>query len=406
MISASEVGFFSMTPKERKKLGESRSKKSKLIEKLLAKPELLLATILIANNFVNIAIIILSTYLSTYLLTGIDNQIIYILVQMVGITFIILLFGEMMPKVYAVKFPGTINRAMAYPLFILSKLFYPISFLLIKLTNGANRKLKSKHSPDINIQELSHAIELASDELKEDKEILTGIVNSSTLDVKEIMTSRIDVFAIEYNSNFSDILKQVIDSGFSRIPVYVNNLDNIRGVLYIKDILPYFNNKNEENFNWQKLIRPHFFVPETKKINELLSDFQTKKIHIALIVDEYGGVSGLVTLEDILEEFVGEIHDESDVEEKNYNKIDEITYEFDAKISIIDFCKIIGAEYNSFYDLKGESDSLAGLILEINGEIPRKDTKINIENFEFTVTSASDRRIKRIKVKKENENEN
>lgn len=399
MVSASEVGFFSLSPKDKKKLKLSKSKNLKYIEKLFDEPELLLATILVANNFVNIAIVILSTYLSSYLLAGVENELVYILIQMIGVTFILLLFGEMMPKIYATKYSLRIVKIMSYPLYITSKLFYPISYFLIKSTNTVNKKLKKMHQTDISIEELSHAIELASDDLKDDKEMLEGIVNSSSLDVKEIMTSRVDVFALEYNSKFTKVLGQIIESGFSRIPIYVENLDNIKGVLYIKDVLAHINNSDKENFAWQKLIRPHFIVPENKKINELLSDFQVKKTHLAVIVDEYGGVSGVATLEDVLEEFVGEIQDESDIDEHNYDKIDNSTYEFDAKTSIVDFCKIVGAEYGIFHNLKGESESLAGLILEVNGDIPEKNTKIVIENFDFTVTSANDRRIKKVKVK-------
>jgi gliding motility-associated protein GldE len=321
------------------------------------------------------------------------------LIQTVGVTLMILLLGEMMPKIYATKFPLRIVKIMAYPLFIISKIFYPISYFLIKSTGTVNKRLKKNHSTDISIEELSHAIELASDELKDDKEMLEGIVNSSSLDVKEIMTSRIDVFALEYDTKFTKVLGQIVESGFSRIPIYINNLDNIKGILYIKDVLPYINYPDKENFEWQKLIRPPFIVPENKKINELLSDFQIRKQHIAIIVDEYGGVSGLVTLEDILEEFVGEINDESDEDERNYVRLDSNTYEFDAKTSIVDFCKIVGKDYNQLHNLKGEFDSLAGLLLEINGDIPEESSKIIVGDIEFTVTSASDRRIKKIKVK-------
>jgi gliding motility-associated protein GldE len=394
MISGSKVGFFNLSQKSQKKINESKSKKSKLIGKLLKNPELLLTTISVANNLINITIVILFTYLCSPLLTEIENPIIYILIQIVGAAFIVLLFGEIIQKICVSKSPEKMAKIMAYPLYVSSKIFYPISYVLIKSTNRANKNFKNKQSSDTSIQELSQTCEL-----KDDKETLTGIVNSSSLDVKEIMTSRVDIFAIEYNSKFTKVLAEIVETGFSRIPVYVDNLDNIKGILYIKDVLPYLGKEDEENFEWQKLIRPHFIVPETKKINKLLSDFQTRKLHIALIVDEYGGVSGLVTLEDILEEFVGEIHDELDVVENNYSKISDNVYEFDAKTSIVDFCKIVGIDYNLLHDLKGESDSLAGLILETNGEIPSKNAKINIGDLEFTVTSANDRRIKKIKVK-------
>jgi gliding motility-associated protein GldE len=399
MISGSEVAFFSLSPKDLNKLKHSKTKSSKLIEKILNNPEQLLATILVSNNSVNVAIVIISTYVSTYIFSGIKNEVLYILIQLVGVTFIILLFGELMPKIYASKYPLKVAKMMVMPINFANKMFFPLSFLLINSTKIVNRRLEKKHRPNISIEELSHAIELASHELKDDKEMLEGIVNSSNLEVKEIMTARVDVFALEYNCKFPKALDQIIDSAFSRIPVYVENLDNIKGVLYIKDVLPYIKLQNKDDFKWQKLIRPHFIVPETKKIYELLSDFQNKKLHVAVVVDEYGGVSGLVTLEDILEEFVGEINDESDTEEDTFVKIDNDTFEFDAKTSIVDFCKIVDVDYAIFQDIRGESDSLAGLILEFSGDIPEKNSQIKIVNFIFTITSADDRRIKKIKVK-------
>jgi gliding motility-associated protein GldE len=399
MISGSEVAFFSLSPKDRNKIKHTQTKTAELIQKLLIKPDKLLATILVANNFINVGIIIISTYLSTYLFAGIDNELVYILVQMIGVTFLILLFGEMMPKIFASKYPSRIVKVMAYPLSITSYIVFPISFLLIKSTNIVNKRLRNKHKNNISIEELSQAIELASDELKDDKEMLEGIVNSSQLEVKEIMTSRVDVFALDYNDKFTKVIGQIVESGFSRIPVYIDNLDNIKGVLYIKDVLPYIGLQNKEDFKWQKLLRPHFIVPETKNISDLLTDFQNKKLHIAIVVDEYGGVNGLVTLEDILEEFVGEIQDESDSDEDSYIKIDANNYEFDAKTSIVDFCKVIDVDYSTFSEIKGDADTIAGLILEINGEIPVKNDEIKIANFDFIVTAADDRRIKKIKVR-------
>lgn len=406
MVSASEVAFFSLLPKDKNKLKHLKSNSSKQVLKLLEKPDYLLATILIANNFVNVAIVVLSTYLSAFLFSGITNQLLYFLIQMIGVTFLLLLFGEMLPKIIAAKFPVKIAKAMALPLLFSGRVLYPLSLILIKSTSIVNKRLKQKQNSNISIEELSHVIEMASDDLKEDKDVLEGIVNSANLEVKEIMTSRVDVFAIEYSSKFTKVLGQIVESGFSRIPVYVDNLDNIKGILYIKDVLPYISLQNKEEFKWQKLLRPHFIVPETKKINELLSEFQSKKMHIAVVVDEYGGVNGMVTLEDILEEFVGEINDESDTDsnENNFVKIDDKNFEFDAKISLVDFCKLTDTDYSRFYDLKGESDSLAGLILEVNGEIPKKHSTINIDGFEFTVTASDERRIKKVKVKIPDEN--
>ncbi len=400
MISASEVAFFSLSNKDFHKLKKSSKKSFNRISKQLEKPNWLLSTILIANNFVNIAIIIISTYLSFHLFSGIDNKIIFMLIQLVGVTFLILLFGEIMPKILAAKNPLQVAKSMSLALIILGGLFYPLNFLLIKFTNIINKKFEYKHPKNISIAELSHVIELASEDLKEDKEMLEGIVKSVNLSVKEIMTSRVDVFALDINSKFSVVLEKIIEFGFSRVPVYIENLDNIKGVLYIKDVLPYIYLQNKDDFKWQKLIRTHFIVPESKNINELLKDFQDKKLHIAIVVDEYGGVSGLVTLEDVLEEFVGEINDESDDNnEGNFLKIDNQTYEFDAKLSIVDFCKIVNAEYSLFNEIKGEADSLGGLILEVYGEIPKKDTVVEIANYLFTIIASDERKIIKIKAK-------
>jgi gliding motility-associated protein GldE len=401
MISASEVAFFSLSAKDLHKLKKTSPKSFERIVRQLERPNWLLSTILIANNFVNITIIILSTYLTQYLFAGMDtNSVAYILLQLVLITFLILLFGEIMPKILAAKIPVKAAKAMSLPLLILSIIFYPISYLLIHSTNFINKRLEKKHKNKISIEELSHVIELAGEDLKEDKEMLEGIVNSINLSAKEIMTSRIDVFALDYNLTFSKVVEGIVNSGFSRIPVYVDNLDNIKGVLYIKDVLPYIYLQNKDDFKWQKLIKPHFIVPESKNINELLKNFQDKKLHIAIVVDEYGGVSGLVTLEDVLEEFVGEINDESDEDEETlFEKIDDKAYVFDAKISLVDFCKIIDVDYSIFNEIKGESDSLAGLILEVNGEIPKQNKVLEIAGFLFTIIDSDERKIIKIKTK-------
>lgn len=401
MISASEVVFFSLSAKDLQKLKKTSPKSFERIVRQLERPNWLLSTILIANNFVNITIIIISTYLTQYLFTGMDpNSAAYILLQLVLVTFLILLFAEIMPKILAAKIPVKAAKAMSLPLLILSIIFYPISYLLIHSTNFINKRLEKKHKDKISIEELSHVIELAGEDLKEDKEMLEGIVNSINLSAKEIMTSRIDVFALDYNLTFSKVVDGIVNSGFSRIPVYVDNLDNIKGVLYIKDVLPYIYLQNKDDFKWQKLIKPHFIVPESKNINELLKNFQVKKLHIAIVVDEYGGVSGLVTLEDVLEEFVGEINDESDEDEETlFEKIDDKTYVFDAKISLVDFCKIIDVDYSIFNEIKGESDSLAGLILEVNGEIPKQNKVLEIAGFLFTIIDSDERKIIKIKTK-------
>lgn len=400
-MSASEVSYFSLTSNDIRQIKSQKTMLSNKILQLFKKPEYLLSTILIGNNFVNIAITVISTTVVALMFIGDENSFIYIVIQLFGIMLLILLFGDIIPKVFAIHKYLFFVKLMAYPLIVLKFIFYPLSWILISFTNIITKKIEKKTRDNISIKEISDAIAYASD-LNEDKEMLEDIVNSNSIDVKDIMTSRVDMFAIEYESNFSKILGQVVESGFSRIPVYTENLDKIKGILYIKDLIPYINTEDKENFNWQKLIRQHFVVPENKKINELLTDFQKKKLHIAIIVDEYGGVSGLVTLEDVLEEFIGEIHDETDIDEdegKLYTKISNNIYEFDAKTSIIDFCKIIDADFHIFENLKGEAESLAGLILEINNTIPKKDVIITIKNYEFKVISSDERKIKKIQIK-------
>lgn len=399
LISASEISFFSLSNHNINKIRQEKTTISKKILALLKKPEYLLSTILIANNFVNISITLISTFLTAILLKDIDNSIVIVLIQLVGITFLILFFGEILPKTIATKKYYKITKIMVYPLTILKYLCFPLSYLLVKFTNIIKKRIKKKDIDKISIEEISEAISYASD-LDEEKEMLEDIVNSNSLDVKEIMTSRIDVFAIDYNSPFTKIIGQIVESGFSRIPVYVDNLDNVKGILYIKDVLPYLNIEDKENFYWQKLIRQAFIVPENKKIIELLSDFQKRKQHIAIIVDEYGGVSGIATLEDILEEYIGEIHDESDTEGDNnsYTKIADNIYEFDAKTSLIDFCKITEIDYNILQEIKGDSETIAGLLLETNGTIPQKNTKISINNIDFIILASNERKIIKVKI--------
>lgn len=399
LISASEVSFFSLSNHNINKIRQEKTTISKKILALLKKPEYLLSTILIANNFVNISITVISTFLTAILLKDINNSIVIVLIQLLGITFLILFFGEILPKTIATKKYYKIIKIMVYPLTLLKYICFPLSYLLIKFTNIIKKRIKKKDIDKISIEEISEAISYASD-LDEEKEMLEDIVNSNSLDVKEIMTSRIDVFAIDYNSPFTKIIGQIVESGFSRIPVYVDNLDNIKGILYIKDVLPFLNIEDKENFYWQKLIRQAFIVPENKKIIELLSDFQERKQHIAIIVDEYGGVSGIATLEDVLEEYIGEIHDESDTEGDNnsYTKIANNIYEFDAKTSIIDFCKITDIDYNIFQEIKGDSETIAGLLLETNGTIPQKNTKISINNIDFIILASNERKIIKVKI--------
>lgn len=395
LISGSEVAYFSLTPSRLKNSNLRKKTSKKLIVRLLSKPERLLATILVANNFVNIAIVILSALITSTLVNFSNAPVIGFVVQVVLITFLLLLFGEILPKIYATKKPLKFAGFMSYPLIIMDKLFFPVSFILIYATSIINKRLdKKKHK--ISIDELSEAIDITASGLKEEKKILKGIVTLGNTDVREIMKSRVDVIAMDIKTRFRELLNTIIDSGFSRIPVYDESFDNVRGVLYIKDLLPHID--KGESFRWQTLIRIPYFIPETKKINDLLKEFQKLKIHMAIVIDEYGGTSGIVTLEDIIEEIVGEIKDESDEENISYYKIDNNNYIFDGKISLNDFYKILEIEEDIFEDVKGDADTLAGLILELKGEIPAMHEEIKYKNYTYKIESVDKRRIKNIKL--------
>jgi len=394
LVSGSEVAYFSLSPEEKDKLKQDTSGKSELILKLLSNHEKLLATILIANNFINIGIVIISTYILNIAFDFTNSPILGFLIQIVIITFILLLFGEIIPKVYASEYSVSFAKFTAVPLNISMKLFSPVSNILINSTSLVNRRLKKKQN--VSAEDLSDALELTKEDIDQDKDILERIVTFGSIDVKEIMKPRVDVIAADINFSFNKLKSLIIESGFSRIPVYEKNFDDIKGILLIKDLLKF---TDKEEFNWTKLIKPPFFVPETMKINDLLEEFREKKIHIAIVTDEYGGFSGIVTMEDVLEEIVGEISDETDEENKLYEKIDDKTYLFDGKIQLNDFYKVLEINEDIFEDFRGEADSLAGLILEKKGEIPKKGDVINIENYTFTIESADNRKIKKIKLK-------
>lgn len=400
MISGSEVAYFSLSAADKKKLKRDATKTNERVLKNLENPEKLLATILVANNFVNVAIIILTTYITSNLISFGDSKLLEFVLQVVVITFFLLLFGEILPKIYATHSVLAFSKFMALPLLTLEKIFRPINSVLIVSTSRVNKRLQ-KHRKNISMDEISQALELTSDqELSEEKEILEGIVKFGNKSVVEIMRSRVDVIAFEINTNFDDVLKVINDSGFSRIPVYNGTFDNIRGILYIKDLLPHsFKGKG---FKWQTLIRPPFYVPETKKINALLEEFQKNKVHLAIVVDEYGGSAGIVTLEDILEEIVGDIIDEFDEEENYHTKISENKFMFDGKTLLVDFYKVVSCDDSIFNDVKGDADTLAGLILELKGEIPEVNDVIHCKKFEFTIVEVDNRRIKQIKVKLNN----
>ena len=399
MISGSETGFFSLGPQHLEKLRDSASGQGNLILKLLKKPKRLLATILIANNFVNVAIVILSTFIVTQWFNLATFPILAFMIQVVVITSLILLLGEILPKMYASVHPVKFSKYMAGALDVLIKIFYPFSSLMVRSTSFLDNKLARKNYV-MSRSELSDAIELTAgeDTPEEGKKILQGIVKFGDIEVKEIMRSRVDIIALDIETSFANVMTLIVESGFSRIPVYKESYDHIQGILYVKDLLPHL--EKTEEFKWQSLIRDVFFVPENKKINDLLQEFQEKKIHLAIVVDEYGGTSGIITLEDILEEIVGEITDESDPvsEEFLYEKIDEHTYIFEGKTTINDFCKIVEESDNIFNEVKGDFDSLAGLILELEGKIPGKDEETKFHNYVFKVLEVDHKRIKRIKV--------
>ena len=406
LISGSEVAYFSFDPVHLNEFRTNLSKKNTQILHLLERPKRLLATILISNNFINVSIVILSTYITSELFNLDQFTWLALLIQVIVVTALILMIGEIMPKILATQHPVRFASFMAAPLRFLIRLFYPFSSLLVRSTGFIDRRIARKGS-NISMSELSEAIDITTNhkELKEDARMLKGIVKFGDIEVKEIMKSRTDVTAVDVGMNFKDLLGLIVDSGYSRIPAYEESFDKIAGILYIKDLLPYLD--REKDFKWQDLLRTAFFVPENKKINDLLQEIQEKKIHMAIVVDEYGGTSGIVTLEDILEEIVGEISDEFDDEtdEVAYSRIDDRNYIFEGKVSLNDFCKILDINPEIFDEVKGESDSLAGLILELEGKIPARNERIVFGNYTFTIISADKRRIKQIGIRIDDANQ-
>lgn len=400
LISGSEVAYFSLSPSEKHKISRTSNKKNSYIQKNLESPEQLLATILVANNFVNVGIVILSSFTIDSIVDFTNEPILGFIVQVIVISFIILLFGEIIPKVYSTHHALKFARFIAVPLHYTIKILKPVNSILIFSTSFINSRIHA-YNNHISVDELSQALELTSQtELKDDNEILKGIVKFGNKSVVEIMRSRVDVVSVDIDSSYSKIMTLITETGFSRIPVFSDSFDNIKGILYIKDLLPHV--LKGASFRWQSIIRPPFYVPETKKIDDLLEEFQKNKVHMAIVVDEYGGTSGIVTLEDVLEEIVGEITDEFDEEEKFYTKISENKYLFDGKTMLNDFYKVTGLEDSVFDDVKGDADSLAGLILELKGEIPIKNDTIICKNYVFSIEAVDNRRIKQIKVEIKN----
>ncbi len=400
VCSASETAIFSLSPND---FNEIRSKKNgsyKWLLKLLETPKRTLATILIANNLVNVAIVILSTFLVHRAFSFENYPVLAFLFEVVIITSLLLLFGEVLPKIYASQYPLKTAVRLAPVIVSLSKAVYPMAWFLVRSTSVIDKRI-AKKSSNISIDELSEAIDIATNESNtemQESKILKGIVKFGDIDVSEIMRSRVDVDAVESSLSFKDLMKKVLDSGYSRMPVYKESLDNIAGILFIKDLLAHIN--DADDFDWLSVVKPAFFVPENKKIDTLLADFQEKKTHLAIVVDEYGGTSGIITLEDVMEEVLGDIHDEFDSESDKvfYRKINENTWLFDGKISLNDFCKIVNIDDETFDSIRGDAESLAGLILEKTGTMPHKNDKIIIKPFAFFIEALNARRIERIRV--------
>jgi len=396
LISASEVAFFSLDPKTLNELEESESKADRNILRLLKTPQRLLATMLIGNNFLNVAVIFLLTYFTNTILNFDSAPLLGFIFQTIIITFAILLFAEIIPKVYATQFAlKTAVYTVPY-LSAIEKLFGVFVSFLVNSTSFVNNRLAKHNHSNISMNELSHALELTSNNKDEDTEILEGIIKFGNIQVVDIMTSRVDMVIVDIKTNYKKLLEIKIESGYSRIPVYAGTRDNIKGLLYSKDLLPHLD--KPANFRWQTLIRPAYYVPETKKIDDLLNEFQTNKVHLAIVVDEYGGTSGLVTLEDILEEIVGDISDEYDNEEVLFTKIDNHTFIFEAKILLNDFFKIAEIEEDDFIKVTEEVETLAGLILELKGDIPTKNERIDYGRYVFEIVAADNRRIKKVKL--------
>jgi gliding motility-associated protein GldE len=396
IVSGAEVALFSLSQKDIDDTLLSHPSKGKIISELLEKPKKLLATLLVANNFINIGVVILFSFAGKDLFSAITLLVLKFILEVIVVTFLILLFGEVLPKVYASRNNIKFAKMVAYPIAGLGIVLSPISLPMRKVTIYLHNKL-GKQKTNFSVNQLSQALELTDTEetSSEEQKILEGIVTFGNTDTKQVMSPRIDIFALEIEETFEEIYTKIIEKGFSRIPVYRDNIDQIEGVLFVKDLLPHI---DKTEFDWKTLMREPFFVPENKKIDNLLKDFQTKKSHLAIVVDEYGGTSGLVSLEDIIEEIVGDISDEFDGENLNFSKIDDKNYLFEGKINLKDFYRIIDVDEELFEIKKGEAETLAGFILEIVGNFPKKDQKIAYKNCIFTVEAVDKKRIKQIKV--------
>jgi gliding motility-associated protein GldE len=396
LVSGAEIAFFSLSQKDIDETVQENASKGKIIADLLEKPKKLLATLLVANNFINIGVVILFSFVGKGIFSEITSPVLKFILEVIVVTFLILLFGEVLPKVYASRNNIKFAKQIAYPIAILDKILSPVSLPMRSATIFLHNKL-GKQKTNFSVDQLSQALELTDSEetSSDEQKILEGIVTFGNTDTKQVMSPRIDIFALEIEESFSVICPKIIEKGFSRIPVYRDNIDQIEGVLFVKDLLPHI---NTNDFDWKPLIREPFFVPENKKLDNLLKDFQNMKSHLAIVVDEYGGTSGLVSLEDVIEEIVGDISDEFDDENINFSKIDDKNYLFEGKINLKDFYRIVDVDEELFEIKKGEAETLAGFILEILGNFPKKDQKITFENCLFTIETVDKKRIRQIKV--------
>ena len=397
-ISASEVAFFSLKSDFLDKCRTSDEVSDKKIVDLLKKPRLLLATILICHDFVNVGVVTISTFLMWEMTSTRKPAETIVGIVTFAVTFALTFFSEIIPKVYATQHNLTLARKVGGTWKILQNFWRPVSWLLLSMSHVVERRVQ-KRGYSTTVEELNQALELTTENnetTEEEKDILKGIVNFGTLTVKQVMKSRVDISAVDVELNFIEFMEQVNKSGFSRIPVYRETIDTIEGILYTKDLLPYLD--ESENFKWQKLLRPGFFVPETKKLDSLLKDFQSKRVHMAIVVDEYGGTSGVVTLEDLIEEIFGDINDEFDEVNVGYQKVDDHTFIFEGKISIHDLCKALDVDSTMFDDVKGENESLGGLILELHSALPKAGDQIVFDRFTFTILNVDKKRITRVRV--------
>ena len=405
LISGAEVALFSLTQKDIDEAKKTKSKSFEIIIDLLTQPKKLLASILVANNFINIAIVILFASLGNSLFKGVDSELnlggfkidLVFFIEVVLITFLILFIGEILPKVYANRNNLKFSKFMAYPLKVLDIIISPISIPMQRVTLGIHKKL-GKQKSTLNVGYLSQALKLASNEdtTQEEQKILQGIVSFGNTDTKQVMRPRIDIFALDESAKYNEIIPEIIKNGYSRIPVYKDSIDSVKGILYVKDLLPHLQKKQ---FDWTTLLRTPFFVPENKKLDDLMVEFQEKKIHLAVVVDEYGGTSGVVSLEDIIEEIVGDISDEFDDDDLIYSKLDAYNFVFEGKTTLKDFYRITKLSNESiFEDEKGEAETLAGFVLEISKSFPKLNSKINFKTYSFTVEALSNKRIKQLKV--------